>query len=457
MKFVSTRGRADPVRFCKAVSEGLAPDGGLYLPSEFPDLSSYISEWGEMTYSELCYSFFRLFATDIEDSILKSLVEKSYSQFTHLDIAPVISLDGNLRVMELFHGPTLAFKDFALQLLGNLYEYQIEQSGKPITILGATSGDTGAAAISGLLGKKGVKVFILYPDGKVSPLQERQMTCTGAENIFPLAIEGTFDDAQKSVKEIFVDLSFKEKVGLSAVNSINLARILAQSVYYLYAWLKMNDEERLETIFVVPTGNFGNVFAGWLLTKMNLPIKGFRVATNQNDVLHRLFSCGEYSLSTVSPSLAPSMDIQVASNFERLLYYVLDRNNEKLREIMKIFASNGKYSFEDFSVDSFSSSSVTDSEIPDIIKEVQDKYNYTVDPHTACGFKDLKPADKYLVMATAHPAKFPSVYEKAGLDFPKSEILETLKSKEIIKFHTGTGVREIKKIICEKIGTSIPV
>ena len=203
-----------------------------------------------------------------------------------------------------------------MQLLGNLYEHQIARTGKNLTVLGATSGDTGAAAISGLIGKRGVTVFILYPNGKVSALQERQMTCTGAGNVFPLAIEGTFDDAQSTVKELFSDLPFREAVGLSAVNSINLARILAQSVYYLFAWLRLGSRDRENTTFVVPTGNFGNVFAGWLLTKMGIVIRGFRVATNQNDVLHRLFDSGEYSLGEVSPSLAPSMDIQVASNFE---------------------------------------------------------------------------------------------------------------------------------------------
>ena len=320
MKFVSTRGQADSVSFTGAVAQGLAPDGGLYLPEEFPDITPFLSLWEGMSYSELCLSFFRLFATDIQEVVLERVVKDSYSRFSRDEIAPLVSLSENLKVLELFHGPTLAFKDFALQLLGNLYEEQIRRDGKNLTVIGATSGDTGAAAISGLLGKKGVKVFILFPEGKVSPLQERQMTSTEADNIFPLAIEGTFDDAQRAVKEIFSDLEFKERVGLSAVNSINLARILAQSVYYLFAWLKMAKGDRKHTTFVVPTGNFGNVFAGWLLTKMGLPIKGFRVATNQNDVLHRLFKSGEYSLGSFHPSLAPSMDIQVASNFERLLF-----------------------------------------------------------------------------------------------------------------------------------------
>lgn len=447
MKFVSTRGQADKVHFSEAVAEGLAPDGGLYLPEEFPDLSKFINEWQNLNYSELSYEFFKLFASDIDSGILQKIVEDSYSEFSHSEIAPVLSLNSNLKVLELFHGPTLAFKDFALQFLGNLYEEQIRKSGKNLTIIGATSGDTGAAAISGLLGKKGVRVFILYPNGKISPLQERQMTCTGADNIFPMAIEGTFDDAQKSVKEIFSDLDFKLKVGLSAVNSINLARILAQSVYYLFAWLKLDQKERNQTTFVVPTGNFGNVFAGWLLSKMNIQIKGFRVATNQNDVLHRLFQSGEYSLEKVSPSLAPSMDIQVASNFERLLYFFLDGNSEKLRDVMNEFSKKGKYCFEKFSIEGFSSSSVKDDEIPEIIKTVKDKYNYTVDPHTACAFKNLDPSAKFLILATAHPAKFPDVYTRSGLEKPSSPVLDSLLDKKIIKYPVGTSATEIRDFI----------
>ena len=451
MKFVSTRGQADAVSFSEAVAQGLAPDGGLYLPSQFPDITPFLSEWENMSYSELCFSFFRLFATDINENTLHEIVEDSYSRFSHNEIAPLVSLDENLKVLELFHGPTLAFKDFALQLLGNLYEEQIKKSGRELTILGATSGDTGAAAIAGLLGKKGVTVFILFPDGKVSPLQERQMTCTESGNVFPLAIEGTFDDAQRAVKEIFSDLEFKKKVGLSAVNSINLARILAQSVYYLFAWLKLAKEDRLNTTFVVPTGNFGNVFAGWLLTKMKLPIKGFQVATNQNDVLHRLFKYGQYSLSEVSQSLAPSMDIQIASNFERLLYFILDGDTQKLTQIMAIFSKEGKYCFDNFQVDGFSSSSVSDDEIPEIIRNVQEKYDYLVDPHTACAFKDLKDSEKYLILATAHPAKFPNVYETASLPQPKSVVLEELKEKKSVKFSIGSNADAIRSFIEDKI------
>jgi threonine synthase len=455
MRYRSTRGGAQPVSFTEAVAQGLAPDGGLYLPEEFPDLSSYIEPWSNLSYSELCFEFFKHFATDLEDADLKQAVDSAYSSFSHADIAPLIRLNDHWQVLELFHGPTLAFKDFALQFLGNLYELQIKRTGQKLCILGATSGDTGAAAISGLLGKSGVEVFILYPNGKVSPLQERQMTCTGASNVYPIAIEGTFDDAQRTVKELFGDTEFTKTVGLSAVNSINLARILAQSVYYLYAWLNLETSKREITEFVVPTGNFGNVFAGWLLTKMGIPMGGFRVATNQNDVLHRLFASGQYELASVSPSLAPSMDIQIASNFERLLFYFLDGNTERVCEVMQSFRENGKYSFEQFDIPGFSSTSSTDAEIPAIIKKVCQEYSYLVDPHTACAFKDLDKNKDSVILATAHPAKFPDVFSDAGMERPKSPVLESLLDQQPVKYEVGVDASSIKAFIQNKLSQAI--
>ena len=450
MRFRSTRGGSS-VTFTEAVAQGLAPDGGLYLPEKFPDLSQKIDEWEELDYPSLCVEFFRFFATDLPSVDLENCVNSAYAGFTNKDTAPLIELSDHLKCLELFHGPTLAFKDFALQLLGNLYEAQIGREEKPLCILGATSGDTGAAAISGLLGKKGVNVFILYPKGKVSPLQEMQMTCTGAENIFPIAIDGTFDDAQRTVKDLFADLHFRTSVNLSAVNSINLARILAQSVYYLYAWLNIPVQQREETAFVVPTGNFGNVFAGWLLTKMCVPISEFRVATNQNDVLHRLFKSGQYSLDKVMPSLAPSMDIQVASNFERLLYYFLDCDTSKVVEVMSKFREEGKYSFDAFEIKGFSSVSADDSEIPKLIKMVKDKYAYLVDPHTACAFKDLDQQKRAVILATAHPAKFPAVYERAGMEIPVSSTLEKLKIVEPKSYEVSVDSLSIRSFILENI------
>src|SRR5580692_3185084 len=367
MRFISTRGQTPSLGFSDAVATGLAPDGGLFLPETLPDFSDELGRFGKLGYGELCCEFLRHFATDLDADTLRALITKSYTKFDHPDIAPLVKLDERTYVLELFHGPTLAFKDFALQLLGNLYEHQCAVRHRSINVLGATSGDTGAAAIHGLLGKPRTAIFILYPDGRVSPLQERQMTCTGAANVFALALEGTFDDAQAALKEILADQKFRTHHRLSAVNSINLARILAQCVYYLYAWLRLPAAVRDNVEFVVPTGNFGNVLAGWMLQKMGVPIRSFKVATNQNDILHRLFTTGEYRVGEVRPSLAPSMDIQVASNFERFLYYSSGRDAGRVREVMRAIRTEGVYRFEGFDRDIFTSTRCDDSEIPGII------------------------------------------------------------------------------------------
>ncbi|NCG09030.1 MAG: threonine synthase [Verrucomicrobia bacterium] len=445
MNYLSTRGQVPPVSFSKAVEHGLAPDGGLYLPEQLPDLSSFLGEWESLSYPELCEAFFTHFATDLEAAELHRIVSRSYHKFDHPDIAPVRTLAPGQYVLELFHGPTLAFKDFALQLLGYFYEAQIARTGRPISVLGATSGDTGAAAIHGLIGKEGVKSFILYPDGRIAPLQERQMTCTGADNVFPLAIKGSFDDAQTAMKTVFEDRAFAAEVGLSAVNSINLARILAQCVYYLYAFFRLPADEREQVTFVVPTGNFGNVLAGWLVQQMGAPIKGFRVATNQNDILHRLFESGRYSLESVAPSLAPSMDIQVASNFERFLYYAVGSDPAKVREIMHTFKSTGQYQFENLNRQGFSSSRTDDSEIENLIKSVYSDFNYVVDPHTACGFQEDGAGEgPEIILATAHPAKFPDTIIKAIGEEPTHPSLEVLKEREIVKHYVDPTPEAIK-------------
>ncbi len=443
MQYISTRGQVPPVSFSTAVAQGLAPDAGLYLPETLPDLKPFLKEWEHLSYAELCEAFFALFATDIDRAELKSIVARSYTKFDHADIAPIVKLSDDLFVLELFHGPTLAFKDFALQLLGNLYEAQIARTGHPISVLGATSGDTGAAAIHGLLGKEGVTTFILYPDGRISPLQERQMTCTGASNVFPLAIKGSFDDTQTAMKTVFEDKAFAAEVGLSAVNSINLARILAQCVYYLSAFFRLPADVREATTFVVPTGNFGNVLAGWLVQQMGVPIKGFRVATNQNDILHRLFETGTYELDAVAPSLAPSMDIQVASNFERFIYYAEGQDGAKVREILKTFKETGKYVFEDFKADGFSSSRTDDAEIAAIIKDVYEKYGYVADPHTACGFAEGGEGPQ-MVLSTAHPAKFPDTIQDAIGQDSTHPSLEALKRREIVKYAVEPTPEAIK-------------
>ncbi len=426
MKFISTRGQAAELGFSDAVAMGLAPDGGLYLPETLPSFSAAdLRRLEGLDYPSLAFEFLGRFATDIPAAELRELIDRSYRNFDHPEIAPLRRLDDRTWVLELFHGPTLAFKDFALQLLGNLYERQCRLSGQGINALGATSGDTGAAAIHGLLGKPRVGIFILYPDGRVSPLQERQMACTGADNVFALAVDGTFDDAQAAIKAVFNDLDFRQRHHLSAVNSINLARLLAQCVYYLSAWLRLPPGVRERIQFVVPTGNFGNVLAGWLLSQMGVPVGGFTVATNRNDILYRFFRSGDYSAGPVTPSLAPSMDIQAASNFERFQYYAKRIDAGKL----------------------FTATRADDGEIVSIIRAVHHRHQYVIDPHTACGFKDLDPARPSVVLATAHPAKFPEAIRAAIGQEITHPTLEALKAKPVVKHRMKAEAEAIKRFI----------
>ena len=453
MRFVSTRGQSAPLSFLEAVATGLAPDGGLYVPEVMPSITARLPDWEGLDYASLCQEFLRLFATDLEESVLSACVEEAYARFDHPEIAPLVKLEEGLYVLELFHGPTLAFKDFALQLLGNLYEAQIQRTGSGINVLGATSGDTGAAAIHGLLGKEGVNLFILYPCGGVSTLQERQMTCTGADNVYAIRIKGTFDDAQNTIKEIFGDLPFRQSAHLSAVNSINLARVLAQCVYYIHAWLKLSPAERKEVTFVVPTGNFGNVLAGWWTQKMGLPVKGFRIATNQNDILYRLFTTGRYQLRRVHASSAPSMDIQIASNFERFLYLHEQGDPGRVRDILARFRESGDFSFGDFDPDIFSASRASDGDIQTNIAKVYEQYNYLIDPHTACGFQDLDQRGTRIVLGTAHPAKFPETIEQAVGIHPTAPSLEVLKSRKPCSYLLEPSPVAVKKFISEHLST----
>ncbi len=431
MRYVSTRGETPPLGFSDAVAAGLAPDGGLFVPERLPDFGGELADLRDLPYAELSFRFLRRFATDIPEAELRELVARSYAHFDRPEVAPLRQLASHLHVLELFHGPTLAFKDIALQLLGNLYQRQCALRGETLNVLGATSGDTGAAAIHGLMGRPGVAIFILYPDGRVSPLQERQMACTGEANVYALAVDGSFDDAQRVLKEIFGDGAFRVRHRLSAVNSINIARVLAQCVYYLHAWLRLPADQQAEAIFVVPTGNFGNVLAGWMLQKMGVPIRGFRVATNQNDLLHRLFTTGEYRVGEVRPSLAPSMDIQVASNFERFLYYSCGSDGSQVRHVMAELRTTGVHRFKDFERDTFTSSRCEDSEIRSIIADVHRSHGYVVDPHTACAFKDLDPNQPSVVLATASPAKFPDTIEAAIGLHPTHPSLEALKRRSL--------------------------
>lgn len=451
MKYVSTRGLTRPHSFSEAVEAGLAPDGGLFLPEELPLIEGKLGEWSGLSYAELAAEFFAMFAPEIPREEWGELTAAAYGRFEAPEVAPLVRLDERTWVLELFHGPTLAFKDFALQLLGLLYKRQVRMSGRRIAVLGATSGDTGSAAIHGCMGQEGITIFILYPDGRVAPLQERQMACTGAANVFAIPVPGTFDDAQRMVKEAFADTAFVERCGLSAVNSINIARVLAQSVYYIWAWLRLPEEARETAEFVVPTGNFGNVLAGWLAARMGLKTGGFRVATNQNDILFRFFTTGRYEEGVVKPSLAPSMDIQAASNFERFLYFKLGRDAEKVREVMGRMKAGEAIDFGSMEGEGFRATRMSDEEIPEVIGRVWREYGYVADPHTACAFTGMAEGRASVVLATASPAKFPEVVAQATGSEPKHATLEALKERALERHPLPADVEAVKAFVRERV------
>jgi threonine synthase len=403
----------------------------LFLPETLPDISGRLASWASLSYAELAAEFLSLFAPGIPKDEWHELTREAYSRFDSPDVAPLRKLTEKTCVLELWHGPTLAFKDFALQLLGLLYKRQVRLSGKRLAVLGATSGDTGSAAIHGCMGQEGITIFILYPNGRVAPLQERQMACTGAANVFAIPVPGTFDDAQRVVKECFGDTTFTSQVNLSAVNSINIARVLAQCVYYIWAWLRLPAEKRDDGIeFVVPTGNFGNVLAGWLAHKMGLPGCTFRVATNQNDILYRYFTSGDYSQGDVVPSHAPSMDIQAASNFERYLYYLVGQDTEKVCDIMARMKAGQPVSLPRPAAD-FRATRMDDATISGAISQMWKDWHYVMDPHTACAFTDMAEDRVSIVLSTASPAKFPDVVKDATGTEPTHPILESLKSRTL--------------------------
>jgi threonine synthase len=420
MNYISTRGGMEPCGFQDAVMTGLAPDGGLLLPEKLPMVGNKLDDWKGLSYQELAFEVMSLFITDIPADDLKQLIEKSYSTFRSSEVAPLVPV-GDFQILELWHGPTLAFKDVALQFLGNLFEYILEKRGPSdgsgqaaeLNILGATSGDTGSAAIEGVRGKDNIRIFIMHPKGRTSPVQEKQMTSVLDDNVFNLAVEGTFDDCQHLMKTIFSDVDFKAKHSLGSVNSVNWARVLAQIVYYFYAFFRTGADQ---VQFSVPTGNFGDILAGYLAAQMGLPIKKLILATNENNILSRFFNTGTYSMGQVVPTLSPSMDIQVASNFERYLYYRVGCDSAKLSELMDQFAQTGSLTV-DGSDDLFAAGEGNTFQTLETIKKYSAEYDYTLDPHTAVGvavaerFQTLETPT--VCLATAHPAKFTEAIEQA--------------------------------------------
>ena len=437
MRYISTRGGIAPIPFTDAVMMGLASDGGLLLPETIPDCKSRLEEWSSLSYTELVLEIMSIFTGDsIPREDLYQLVHKSYSTFATKEIVPIVPAN-DLYIAELFHGPTLAFKDIALQLLGNLFEYILEQDGRRLNIVGATSGDTGSAAICGVRGKRNIRIFILYPYKKVSPIQERQMTTVLDDNVFNIAIKGSFDDGQRIIKNLFNDLKFKEEYALGAVNSVNWARVAAQIVYYFYtAFRGANLTGSPKVGICVPTGNFGNIFAGYLARKMGAPISQLILATNENDILTTFFQSGRYSRGTVKSTYSPSMDIQIASNFERYLYYYVEEDSAKLSSLMMEFQETGSIKLSRLQnatvVDPLiTADRANNEETLNTIRHTYEKSGYLLDPHTAVGvtvakkhFLDSQPT---LCLATAHPAKFDGAIKAAvGSDVAYHESIARL-------------------------------
>lgn len=416
-QYISTRGGCEPLGFCDAVITGLAPDGGLLLPAAVPDVRGKLDRWRRLSYPELAAEVMDCFIDgDLPRGVLDALVQRSYETFAHEDVVPIVPV-GDLHVMELFHGPTLAFKDIALQFLGNLFEHILEERDAKLNILGATSGDTGSAAIAGVRGKPSMEIFIMHPHNRVSPIQERQMTTVLDENVHNIAIEGTFDDGQRILKELFGELDLKESFHLGAVNSVNWARVLAQTVYYFHAAFRLQERTGCAEIQAsVPTGNFGDIFAGYMAWRMGAPIRRLILATNANDILTRFFQTGRYELGSVHTTLSPAMDIQVASNFERYLYYRMDEDPQWVCTAMGEFKRTGALTVPGGD-EAFVAGQRNDEQTLETIARFYNEHHYLVDPHTAVGMSVaedyLQPDCPTVCLATAHPAKFQDAIERA--------------------------------------------
>ena len=422
MRYISTRGAAPELSFEEAMLRGLAPDGGLYVPTEVPVMSAdEIAALAGLPYEEIAFRVMRPFIGEaFDDDTFRDLIDTAYAGFGHAARAPLKQLGPNHFLLELFHGPTLAFKDFAMQLIGQLFQASLARSGDRITIVGATSGDTGSAAIEAFRGLANVDVFILYPHGRVSEVQRRQMTTPSEDNVQALALHGDFDDCQAALKDMFNDHAFRDEVGLTAVNSINWARVLAQVVYYFSAAASLGAPHR-PVSFTVPTGNFGDIFAGYIAKKMGLPIDHLVIATNQNDILHRTLATGEQRMEGVTPSISPSMDIQVSSNFERVLFDAYGRDGDVTAGQMDELKASGGFSVGqgawEFLKEHFSSGRASEEETAATIRTTVETAAELVCPHTAVGIKvaeESLAAAPMITLATAHPAKFPDAVEAAS-------------------------------------------
>lgn len=424
MRYISTRGVAPELAFDDVLLTGLARDGGLYVPAEWPQLSAdALRSMAGQSYNEIAFRVIKPFVGGaIDDASLIEIIDRAYSTFEGGQVAPLVEIGEGVMLMEQFHGPTLAFKDVAMQLLGGLFDHVLRTRGTTITIVGATSGDTGSAALEACRDKDALRVFMLHPKGRVSEVQRRQMTTIIADNVFNLAVEGTFDDCQDLVKAMFNDQPFRDRHNLSAVNSINWARVMAQIVYYVYAAVQLGAPDK-QVSFTVPTGNFGNVFAGYAAKQMGVPIKRFVVASNSNDILARFFASGEMKMETVVPTISPSMDIQISSNFERLLFDLLGRDGNAVTETLTRFRETGAFSVNEQAYakarELFDGARYDDAQTKQTIHDLHADIGMLIDPHTAVGVAAARSNPEsdgtpMVVLSTAHPAKFPDAVEAAS-------------------------------------------
>ena len=423
MKYISTRGQSPDLAFDDVLLTGLARDGGLYVPEAWPQFDATdIQALAGLSYADCAFKVIRPFTTGtVDDNDLAEIIAASYSTFDHTDVAPMKSLGNNIWLMELFHGPTLAFKDYAMQFLGRIFDHVLSKRGQRATIVGATSGDTGPAAIEACRGREAIDIFILYPEGRVSDVQRRQMTTVTDANVHNIAIKGTFDDCQNLVKALFNDQPFRDRCNLSAVNSINWARVMAQMVYYFYGASQLGAPGR-PVSFAIPTGNFGNVFAGYGARQMGLEINQLIIGSNSNDILPRFFESGRMQMGDVHPTISPSMDIQISSNFERLLFDMCDRDGAAVRSVMDTFATTGEFALGANQMQTIEhvidAARFDDTQTKKVINDVYRETGELLDPHSAIGLAagQARRHDKQtplITLATAHPAKFPDAVEAA--------------------------------------------
>jgi threonine synthase len=457
MKYFSTRNKSLEFGFKDIFLRGLAPDGGLFLPSEIKKYDqSELKNLSKLSYIDLATEIiFNFCKDDIDKKQLKTLIDKAYNNFKNKEVVELKKI-GNHNLLELYHGPTLAFKDIAMQVIGNMYDYLKVSEDKVVNIIVATSGDTGSAAIAALNDRKNINVFILHPHNKISNIQRKIMTTIGSKNIYNIAIKGSFDDCQKIVKDMFNENEFREKINMSGVNSINWARIICQIVYYFYAAFKLGKQN---ISFSVPTGNFGDIYAGYMAKKMGLPIDKLIVATNENDILRRVINTGEYKPDKVKPSLSPSMDIQVSSNFERLLFDILGGDDKRLVLLMNDLKTNGFFKLNQNEVEvikkDFCAEKINDAETLAIIKKVNIDSKFLLDPHTATAFGAIKNNNnlsEVIILGTAHPYKFLETVKKAsGVEIKAPSQLSNVVDKEERFDIMDNNISKIKNYILSKV------